>query len=101
MARRRLDERVDHRRLRDVPPSREPRAPRWMARPTPEPTDLAALLAGCCTRPSCLPPRGPVLPNRMLDSASVTTDPVEGAVCPAPPGCPACPAPAALFSSFS
>ena len=33
-----------------------------MARPTPEPTDRAALLAAEVSRPSWWPPRGPVVP---------------------------------------
>ena len=67
-----------------------------MARPIPDPTDRAALFAADWTRPSCLPPRGPVVPNKMFESASVTADPVDGAAVPAvptPPSCPAGPAP--------
>ena len=43
----------------------------------PEPTDRAALLAADCTRPSCLPPRGPVLPNKMSESVPDIPEPAK------------------------
>ena len=72
--------------------------------------DGAALLAADWTRPSWWPPRGPVVPSRIADSASVIVDPADAPACavpPAPPGGPACPGPAAapdcatLAESFS
>ena len=60
-------------RRRDPPPKIPPSVPRRIARPKLEPTDRAALFAAASSIPSRFPPRGPVLPRRMFDSASVNT----------------------------
>ena len=45
------------------PPRMLPNTPRMISRPTLDPMLRIADLAAASARPSCLPPRGPVLPN--------------------------------------
>src|SRR6202008_3111787 len=62
-------------------PRMEPRMPRTISRPAVEPMVRTALLAIASISPcDCLPPRGPVLPNRMSETGLEEGPEVAGAL---------------------
>ncbi len=77
---------------RRAPPRMEPSTPRMISRPTLEPIERTAERAAASASPSCLPPRGPVVPK--IASFSPPSRPP-----PASAGAAAVPAPAASVAS--
>ena len=63
--------------LRRPPPRSDPRTPRTISRPTDDPIVRATLLAAACTRPSVLPPRGPVRPKSSSPTAPSSNPPPD------------------------